>query len=583
MKQNRSNREGKTRDFIIIILSVIAILVCVTVLFPQVRRMMMNLAAQIVHKEASTYQTWLKALFSYALGGICFILFFDYCTLTNSGRALVNKMKQEIKECLSEIDFKVFVRPTLLMFIIYLLGVLTIFRANFLYLDDVSRSIVGYRGWYDWSRYVSEIASIFVHSDTNLTEISPLPQLLAILILAFSSVLLVYIIGKKKITTVRLLASIPLGLSPYFIECLAFKFDAPYMALSVLASIIPFLFVAHKKAFLLISVASLLIMVMTYQAASGIYMMIVVILGFQYWNNREKSNKEILSLLGIAVLAFCFAMLLFRFFLMRDLNKEDSGYVSNSMHSIPNILIGILINIKRYAETIIHDFGITWKIGVGLVLLLFIVQSMRRSVRKKYVSLFVSVVIICLSFAISYGVYSLLRTTSYEPRALIGFGAFLACFCIYLVLDYKKAAIVTVVALNWCFFVFAFSYGNALADQARYAEFRISILLHDLSTLYPNLGRDDMSFYLKNSIDYTPSVMNISKRYPIIEKLVPKRLGDESVWDRYYYIRCFNFSNYHGVLYGIADYDALNFPVVLDSYYHTIRSDGSRVLILLKH
>lgn len=37
-------------------------------------------------------------------------------------------------------------------------------------------------------------------------------------------------------------AVVPLGLSPWFLECFSYKFDSPYMALSVLASVIPFIF-----------------------------------------------------------------------------------------------------------------------------------------------------------------------------------------------------------------------------------------------------------------------------------------------------------------------------------------------------
>ncbi|MCL1933411.1 MAG: glucosyltransferase domain-containing protein [Candidatus Azobacteroides sp.] len=571
----------------IILLSCIGLLACIAVLLPQVRKMIMDLAAQIVHREASTYQSWLRVLLSYAMGGICFILFFDYCTLTDSGRALIRNVKQEIRECLSEIDFRSLLKPALIMFGIYLLGILTIIRANFLYMDDISYSISGYREWYNWSRYVIVFLSYFVQPEISMTDVSPIPQLLAALILSCCSVLLVYILGKGKITIVRLLASIPLGLSPFFLECLSYKYLAPYMALSILVSIIPFLFIACRKAFLFVSVMSLLIMCMTYQAASGIYMMIVVILCFQYWNSKEKTNKEILSFLGTSAIAFCFAMLLFRFFIM----KPADYYVSNAMHTISHILPGTLSNIKEYAMNINHDFGIIWKIGIVIVLLFFITKFVYSSVRRKLLSFFISILITVLSFILSFGVYSLLAMPLFAPRALFGFGVFLAILCIYVVSDYKKPAVVAVLALNWCFFIFAFSYGNALADQARYAEFRIGILLHDLSDLYPNAGGgDDLSIQLKNSIDYAPSVKNIAKHNPVIEKLVPKRLAKEFCWDNYYYLEHFNYVGYKNAnitantLNGnLVDYNTLNLPVVLDSYYHTIQSDGEHVLITLKH
>ena len=530
-----------------------------------------------------SYQIWLRMLLFYAMGGICFILFFDYFTLTDSGRALVRGVKQEMKDCFSEIDFRSYLKPTLLLSGIYLLGILTIIRANFLYNDDIGRAVSGNRGWFTWSRYVMQILSCVIHPDIHLTDISPLLQLLAILVLSLSSVLLIYVIGNRKVTGARLLASIPLGLSPYFLECLSYKFDAPYMALSVLASIVPFLFIARKKAFFFCSVAALLVMCMIYQAASGIYLLIVVMLCFQDWNSKRKTNKEILSFLGIAGFSFCLALLFFKFLLM----KPVDGYVSNGMHPVSGIISGTLKNIIEYTMLVNSDLGIIWKTGIALVLFFFITKSVCGSAQEKLLSFFVSILVICLSFILSFGIYSLLAIPLFAPRAFLGFGVFLAIMCIYIVSDYKKRAIVAVLALNWCLFVFAFSYGNALADQKRYAEFRISILLQDLNALFPNWGEEeDMRFQLKNSIDYAPSVKNVAKHYPIIERLVPKQLGTDFFWNQIYWVEHFNYIQYERInIPGISsiDFSTLNLPVVLDSYYHTIQSDGNHVLVVLKH
>jgi len=587
MAQKQSNQKNKIGNNIIIILSGIGLVACIAILFPQVRRMILDYAIEhIMHSETSTYQTWLKVLLSYAMCGICCILFFDYCTLADSGRLLVQKVKQEIKDCWSEIDFRSFLKPSLLLSVVYFLGILTIIRANVLYGDDIGRSAEGFRRWYNWSRYASEFLSIFIHGDTNLTDISPLPQLLTVIILSISSLLLVYVIGKKKITAVRLLASIPLGLSPYFLECLSFRFDAPYLALSILASVVPFLFIARRKAFLFVSVVSLLIMCMTYQAASGIYIMIVLVLCFQYWNSREKTNKEIISFLGITAFAFCFALLFFKFFIVRPIGLDAERYVTTTVFPLSNIIPGVLGNIKEYAMTINRDLGMIWKTGIAIVLLFFITKSIYSSAQKKILSFFISILVIVLSSFLSFGVYYLLEAPLFEPRAFVGFGVFLAIVCIYVVSDYKKIASIVVLALNWCFLVFAFSYGNAFADQARYAEFRITILLHDLGGLYPNAGREDLSIQLKNSIDYTPIVKNIAKHYPVIERLIPTRLLENGAWYDYYYLEYFNYISVKMTNYAVGaytDFNTLDLPVVLDSYYHTIQSDGKHILIILKH
>jgi len=587
MTPNQLNRK-KTILIYIVILSMLGLIACIAVLFPHVRQMIMTLIEKILRRPIFEYQAWYHAFFSYALTGIFFILFFDYCTLTNSGRLLVNQVKQEIKDCLSEIDFRSFRKPFFFMLGVYLLGILTIIRANFLYMDDIGRSIEGWRGWYGWSRYVSEFASIFLHADSNLTDISPLPQLFAMFFLSISSVLLVYILGDRRITTVRLLASIPLGLFPYFLQNLSFKFDAPYMTLSILASIVPFLFIKHKKAFIFSSVVSLLIMCATYQASSGFYLLIAVILCFQDWNRRKKSDKEILAFLGVATFAFCIALAIFKIFLVRSPGSWAEKYASTSIHPIPNMLSGILENIKDYAIVVNQDMCMLWKIGIALVCIFFITKSVRMSSRKKVFSFFTSILLICLSFILSYGVYYLLTKPLYEPRSLYGFGLFLSLLCIYVVSDYKKIAIVIALALNWSFFVFAFSYGNALADQARYTEFRISMLLHDLSNLYPDQPEETISIQLENSIDFAPTIQNISKHYPLIEKLVYKRLsGGDNIWEYFYFLKHFNYGQNRvesnlPVFFPI-DFRTLDLPVVLDSYYHTIKSDGIHCLVVLKH
>jgi len=251
------------------------------------------------------------------------------------------------------------------------------------------------------------------------------------------------------------------------------------------------------------------------------------------------------------------------------------------------MLPGIFFNIKNYAITINNDLGLIWKICITLICIFFVIKSVSTSSRNKLSSFLLSLLTIGFSCISSYGIYFLLAHPLFYPRALFGFGAFLAVLCIYIVTDYKRTASIPILALSWCFFVFSFSYGNALSDQARYAEFRISILLQDLSVLYPDC--DNKTIQLKNSIDFTPSIKNISKHNPIIERLVPKRFdaehADTEYWS-HYYLYHFNFSGLamsNIPIYSYNDFTDLKMPVVLDSYYHTIQSDGEHILITLKH
>jgi len=580
------NKEKLIR-YCIYTISIVGLVACIAVLFPQVRDMIIKLGERMLHRETSLYQEWHRTLLSYAIGGICLIVFFDYCSLTTSGKTLVSKVKNEIRYCLAEIDWRSFIKPVLLMSGIYLLGILSIIRANFLYWDDISRSAVGYRGWYDWSRYVSELLSVFIHADFHLTDIAPMTQLLAILFLGVSSVLLVYVLNNRKITIIGLLASIPVGLSPYMLGCLSYRFDAPYMALSVLASIVPFLFLARKKAFVFCSVISLLVMCMTYQAASGIYLLVALVLCFNDWNGKRKTNREVFLFLGRAVLSFCVAMLIFKLFLMKPINM---GYSSTEMLPLPQLFSGMLANFYAYANIINSDFGFIWKIIIAIIFCFFIVKSVHTSAQNKVISSLVAIIFLCLLFFLSYGVFLALENPLFAPRAMYGFGVLLAIINIYIVLNFNKIAKIFAFVLSWSFFVFAFSYGDALADQMRYVNFRASILLHDLSVLYPDKDENEMLIQLDNTIGFTPSVRSIAQHNPVIYRLVPQIInGNTGIFSFYYLLEYFNYapvtigkpSNGGAMRSSELDFNTLDLPIVLKTYYHTIRSDGKRVLVEL--
>jgi len=575
------NRISKYGIYIVLITG---FAVCFAMLFPQVRQMIVEFGERrMLHMKTTHYEEWHRALLSYAMGGIFLFSILGYCLLTVSGKTFVSKVKDEIRDCLSEIEWRSFIKPVLLMSGIYLLGILSIIRANFLYLDDIRRSAAGFRRWHDWSRYVSEFSSIFIHGDTHLTDISPLPQLIAVFILAVSSVLFVYVLNNRKITIISLLASIPIGLSPYMLECLSFKFDAPYMALSVLASIVPFLFIARKKAFVFCSIISLLVMCMTYQASSGIYLLVTLVLCFKDWNGKRKTNREVFLFLGRAVLSFCMAMIIFKLFLMKQM---DMGYTSNTMFPLSQMFSGILTNFKTYVNLINNDFGFIWKTIIGIIFCFFIAKSVYTSAKNKMISFFIATILLFLIFPLSFGVYLALENPLWVPRAMYGAGILLGIISIYVVSEFNNVAKIAVLALSWSFFIFAFSYGNALADQMRYANFRAGILLHDLSALYPDKDENEMMIELKNTIGVTPLVKNIGKRNPVIYRLVPQVMREvtmrEGLSPCVYLLEHFNYAPYTiANIYGLESFGTLDLPVVLKTYYHTIRSDGKRVLVEL--
>jgi hypothetical protein len=573
MQNDKNLRFEKFMRYGIGFFSCAGIVFSAIILFPNIQILIIQLAEKyLIHRKVNFYEQWMRTLSAWAKGCVSLIVIFDFFALSKRGRALLREISAETKTRLFEINFRAFIKPLLFVSGVYLFGYAAIIRADFSYVDDLARAIEGYHGWNGWSRHLADILSTFIHGDPNLTDISPLPQILAAFIAGAGTVLLAYILCGGDLSFTTLLAGLSLGLSPYFLENVSYKFDAPYMALSVVFSVLPFVFAGPTKAFVFCSISSLLAMCMTYQASSGIYIALTLLICFRDWNERRRTNREILLFAVAAALSFCCSMIFFRLVFM--VPSSGSGF-STEMPAFHRLVPGTLLNLQTYIATINNDFGLVWKILLMAMAVLFALQFSGRSKQTKPAALIVSAVFIATAFFLSYGVYCMLESPSYQPRALTGFGVFAAAIGICMASGRGKAAVVIVLMLNWCFMVFAFSYGNALADQKRYTNFRVAMLLHDLSGLFPDGDASKMPVEVENAIGFGPVTENIAKHYPLIKRLVPN--------NRHYHLYIYLSEYFHWERGRSENAEPPDMPVVLDSYYHTIRSDGEYIRVSFKH
>ena len=239
------------------------------------------------------------------------------------------------------------VKPALILLGVYLVGISAIIRANFNYIDDMGRTAKGYQQWDVCSRYISSFLSNFIHGDSYLTDVSPLPQFLAIIVLVLSSIIVLYLVSEKKEFCLwQLVGIIPLGMSPYFLECMSYKYDSPYMALSIFASVASVLL--RKKSIIVYGLASMIGIIgvcTTYQPALGIFPMLIILLSMKDWN-EAKEVKEIIKFIITSVVGYGLGLVIFKIFLM----KPTDSYVSSAMPEIKDIIPTIVKNEEKINE-----------------------------------------------------------------------------------------------------------------------------------------------------------------------------------------------------------------------------------------
>ena len=478
-------------------------------------------------------------------------------------------------------------KPFFILFLCILTASIPLLLANFNYLDDLGRVAMGYRNWDNYSRYVSEYGSIFVHAGTHLTDISPLPQLLAMLIMAAAGIMAICALKgdpSARISMFDIAAVLPLAISPYFLECLSYKFDAPYMAFSVLISIFPvwvYTCQGEKWPFRLSSILCTMLMCLSYQASSGIYPMLIAFIAFSHWNHGRV--QDALHLLLVSVLCYLGGLIIFKLLFMPSIDS----YVSTAIMPLPELIPGFVAQLIQYARIILSDFKKIWLLLFALVSLFFVLLSAYHSSQNRILALFVSGLTLLVGFALAFGVYPALAIPLEEPRAMFGFGALIA-FIAVLASNGKKTAPARLCAfaLSWCFLTFACTYGNALIEQKRFAESRIQLVLQDLNEL-PIMNNGAYKVVsVSGDIGYAPVVDRIPNNQRILSRLVPTLFSGNNWGENYIYcfygIRDIAMLEDGSAVLDQTDITQLDLPVIKDTMFHTIRGNHECLVIDLK-
>ncbi len=464
----------------------------------------------------------------------------------------------------------------LILVLCYLAAISAILRANFTYMDDILRKVWFYRN-FGFNRYLSNFLSIFVHGDTLITDISPGPQVIAVLLIALASLILLLTFSRdKKLGFWDIAAVLPLGISPYFMECFSYKFDSPYMALSVLASVMPLLVQkAHSVVYVAAVAISALVVCTTYQASSGIFPMVVIFLVCRMWCENE-SLKKIFLLVIHSVAGYLLGLIIFRMFIMIPID----GYVSTSMFSLRDLPSGAFQNLKHYYRQIVIDFDIKWLICIGLITVGYVAYSAFHSRRNKLLSFFVVGMGVIFAAVLAFGAYIALQKPLYECRAMLGFGALIALLGINTVNQKHTMPVkLTCVCLSWLFIVFSLTYGNALAEHQRYVDFRIETTIQELNDLEVMQSREPAELQISGDIGDSPVITRMNGCVPMLDRLIQSGFrGGDWEFNYFYFFKYFGLEN----LTRVSDLDEAGMTLVKPGFYQDIYVSGNQILVKLK-
>ena len=576
----------KTLKMIGLLISVVATL-CLTALYlPPLQTALIALVERLKGDDITDI-FWKKQMSAFATCTILFLAILNLVLWTKKGRDIFSAFCAAVKK---EFSFVVQNKKYFIFLLaVYFIGYFTIIRGNFCYIavDDLSRQLEGDRDWVNWYRYIDEFGSILIHTSPRLIDIAPLTQFIALFFVALASFITVQNATNNKMGYMACVASIPIGLFPYFLTNMAYRFDSPYMAFSVLACAAPFVFVNNKSNYIIASVIGLLAMCTSYQASSGFYIVLTMFTALKMILDKD-NWKEIGKYVLISMLCFVGTLIFFNLtFMEYNLTFTERDFKKDYVDEMVNVS-NIAVNVKNYISLIWDGLG---KSALKPLLVLSIFFGLACNVlfskQGKIQALVLSVAFYVLAAPLSYGVYLALGTPLWHPRAMYGIGFFVACALLLIAGNIesnngcvKTISKILILATGYCCLAFAFAYGNAQFQQNKYAEFRMMLVTNDLSKIIPNDKLNEPKEILfENSVDYAPAAESLLASYPLSRKCIDRYSsganGSQNILRYLGFLELQNGGSHH--------LKKEDIPLLLETTFHNIYGSGDKYLVSFKN
>lgn len=468
---------------------------------------------------------------------------------------------------------------------VLLVAYLALMRANFYYLDDQGRMVDGHMGWMGFSRYTTTLVAGAMQMGSYMADLSPLTTLFAILMMAVSGLVILYTIKvkifAKEIRWWDVLIVAIIGLTPYFAECMSYKFDAPFMALSVLASVVPFVFYKDSKlGFYISAVIGAMVMCTTYQASSGIFPMMVMMVVVAELAKGIEWKKLWKFILGSS-LAYLMTVIIFKEFLM----IPQSLYVSNEVLGFGELIPGVIHNLGEYYRLIISDSRWLWLVIGGVIIGEFVIVYTLKAKRNKLVAIVIALLAVALLGVMAFGLYIALVAPLTAMRGMYGIGIAITLLAVMISSMAEKWVLeMPAVIMAYNFIIFTTTYGNMLAVQDTETKFRAEILAMDLADLEIMQTDEPKSVKIYGGITPAKAIQQWTDETgsSALMRLIPVQMhGDGWTWGQMYFFNQLGLKT--AVLVGQEDIKVEDdWEKPISTAYHDVYTKGNQIVVYIK-
>lgn len=418
----------------------------------------------------------------------------------------------------------------------FLLILLPILLADRPFNDDVVRQATGAYGWNANGRHLSNLLMrVLALGQSRLVDLSPLPQLLALPLLAIGCLSWLKRIRIRS-AQVAVLVAFPIGAQPFFLENLSYQFDAGFMALAVSTALIAATHFRLGVAGLATTTLALIACFSLYQPAINVFLVACMLVLIRDHIDGERLQKTAVQLIAAVLLASLIGLL------HRTLTAQSvSAWVQDHSQILPwrQWPLGIWRNIQAFLSFQLAAFHprtqMLWTLLAilsalpGLICIRTVVPTNRaRNVWALIPWLLLPIMLLLASL----GPMLLLSEPVVLPRVLIGTGMLIAAvfalgaFCIDRSPEpatrgqtmakhawYTANGLFVLIAMTH-----AYAYGNALKAQLQFEHRIVNELRDDLWHLQQTAAVSAVR--LDGSMTQAAQTYRIGQNFPFIGRMI---------------------------------------------------------------
>lgn len=414
-----------------------------------------------------------------------------------------------------------------------------IISSSVYYVDDLARSQVGFLGWSSLGRPLADyIFFIFSLKHKVSVDVSPLPQILSVIIMAYTISMVSERLFSLR-TTISILASSIIFINPLFLQNLVYRYDSLSMVMSVSFCVFACFYSFPNKAITFI-IKSVLVFasLCLYQVSSVCYaMMKILSYSLRVSRGQHLSLKEI----GYDVLVVLTSYLTYFILITRNLASSRSETIftqSDWVHLL-------LVNIDKFYNMYSNSFNKPVSIIVCLTVILSALIYTSRLIgnREKINGIIKRILCITLCFSpfllviASISTIAILKESMVAPRIATTFGVILLYASCILSVKSKTATLLYSSIVVFFSIVISFALSSSMKDQyaidtSLVVEIKQSIESNDvlLESKTTAFGIAKESLVAKSNARVFPVVNMINNRvYDGTASIMLTRFGLENV------------------------------------------------------